>query len=318
MSDVTTTRSLPAVAVAICTYNRASSLAALVRALRSQDSPLPFDLVFVNNNSRDNTLAVLEQLAAERGAPLHVVTETRQGIVPARNRAVAECIDRYQYMLVMDDDEIPRPGWIAAALDALTTEDAECVGGRVDVRFPEGGRPRWLEDDLLGFLAQVDYGQKSFWIRTDSTPIWTANIAYRTELFKRGLCFDQRYNREGKAVGGGEDYAMFRRLLDLGTRLRYRADMVVEHHVEAWRMHRRYFLKLHYVAGAKKGQWELPEYSRTAFGVPPFLFLQAFRHIVSAVWMYIGHRPGALRQTMNASYALGMIAGVRKRRGSAA
>jgi glycosyltransferase involved in cell wall biosynthesis len=303
------------VVVAICTYNRCKRLPDLVRALRAQRSSCSFDLLFVDNNSTDSTPLVLRNLAAESGPKLHYVTERDQGIVFARNRAVEECLARgYEAMIVMDDDEMPQPGWIEAALDALFNEGAECVGGRVEVVFTEAKRPAWLGDDLLGFLAAIDYGGGAFWIHDNSTPVWTANVAYRTALFRDGLRFDGRYNREGKAAGGGEDVRMFEALLASKRPLRYRPDMVVEHHVEPWRMRRLYFLQQHYRSGFRTGQFELGAEGPMLLGAPRHLYRLAMRQSIRALARFISGDRSALRQAMNAAHALGMISGCRARR----
>jgi len=88
--------------------------------------------------------------------------------------------------------------------------------------------------------------------------------------------------------------------------------MVVRHAVETWRLHRRYFLKLHYLAGVRK-RHEMPAYPRTLFGVPPFLFGQFARHFYQAAMMYAFNKPGKLRQMMNATHALGLIMGLHQR-----
>lgn len=299
---------MPTLTVAICTYNRSERLPALVSALRAQECDLPFDILFVDNNSLDDTAAVLDQLAHEPGAPLRRVREIKQGITHARNRSIDESLG-YDYMVVMDDDELPMPGFIQAAVSALRDENAECVGGRVRVRFESAPRPAWLEDSLLGFLAEVDYGASSRWVEDELTPIWTCNVAYRTALFQNGLRFDQRYNRKGNDVGGGEDVMMFQALLGRKTKIRYRPDMVVEHFIEPWRIKRSYFLKLHYVSGFKTGFHEFSRYPRELFGVPLFLFPQLVRHVSKTLTMYTRVRPGALRQAMNMTHAWGLIAG---------
>lgn len=296
------------VSVVFCTYNRADYLPDLIRALRSQICRLPFEIVIVNNNSTDQTVEVVEALAREEGVPVRLIHEPRQGIVHARNRAIEETFDS-EYMVVMDDDELPRPGFIETAVDALDVEGADCVGGRVRVDFKHLGRPSWLGDELLGFLAEVDYGDEPFWINDKSTPVWTANVAYRTVLFRDGLRYDLRYNRAGKAVGGGSDLVMFETLVERRARIRYRPDMVVDHYVEKWRLRRGYFLKLHYVAGRKKGLWRDEDYRRTIYGVPPFMISQAARHFGKTLAMGLTGKPGLLRQTMNFTYAMGMIRG---------
>lgn len=299
---------MPTLTIAICTYNRAGRLPSLVSALRTQKCDLPFDILFVDNNSIDNTAAVLDRLAQEPGAPLRHVRELKQGITHARNRSIDESLG-YDYMVVMDDDEIPMPGFIQAAVSALRDEGAGCVGGMVHVRFDPTPRPAWMEDNLLGFLAEVDYGSSSKWVEDNTTPIWTCNVAYRTALFKDGLRFDQRYNRKGNGVGGGEDAMMFQALLDRKTKMRYRPDMVVDHFVEPWRLKRSYFLRLHYVSGYKTGFYEFTHYPRELFGIPLFLFPQLVRHALATLTMYSTGQHGVLRQAMNTTHAMGLIAG---------
>jgi glycosyltransferase involved in cell wall biosynthesis len=295
-----------------CTYNRAARLPALVAALRTQDCSIPYDILVVDNNSSDDTPEVLQQLSQGDGPPLRYVREATQGIPFARNRAVEECLDLgSDFMLFMDDDELPGKDLLESAVDALDHEGAECAGGRVEIVFAPGQRPSWLEDELLGFLAEIDHGHDAFWIKDYTTPLWTANIAYRMEIFSRhpDMRFDTRYNRLGHAVGGGSDAIMFRAMIDRGIKVRYRPDMVVEHYVDDWRLKRRYFLKLHFIAGRKHGQFQTGEYPRTIFGVPPFMISQAIGHWGKTAAMLLGRRPGLLRQAMNGAHATGMIWG---------
>lgn len=299
---------------AFCTFKRADRLPTLLAAMRAQVSPEPFEILAVNNNSPDATLDVLAALAREPGAPLRYVTETEQGIVPARNRAIRESLDS-DIMVFIDDDEIPRPGLLETASRAIRAEGAQCVGGRVEMDFSRLPRPRWLGDELLGFLAAIDYGPEPFWITDTSTPVWTANVAYDMRLFREDptLRFDIRYNREGNVVGGGSDAIMFRALLARNTRLRYDPGMTVLHDVEDWRLRRSYFLKLHYRGGRRYGRYQLPDYPRLLFGVPPFMFKQGLQQALKTAWMYGTGAEGALRQAMNVAHTLGCMQGYRER-----
>ena len=299
---------------AFCTYNRAERLDRLVAAMRAQACPVPFEILAVNNNSSDHTAEELQRLAALPGPPLRWVTEPVQGIVSARNRCIAEAL-RSDILVFIDDDEIPLPGLIAAAADAILNEGAQCAGGRVEVDFSSIPRPNWMGNDLLGFLGALDHGPAPFWISDDSTPLWSGNVAYDTRLFRNDptLRFDKRYDRQGKGTGGCEDAIMFRALLESGARLRYRPDMTVLHAVEPWRLHRRCFLQLHYRSGLRHGQHQLPDYRRKVLGVPPFMVAQLLRQGARTAVMYLGRRPGALRQAMNTTHAWGSMVGYRNR-----
>lgn len=305
---------MPLLTFAFCTYNRADRLEKLVASMRAQTCPVPFEILAVNNNSTDNTAEILTGLGQLPGPTLRWVTEPVQGIVAARNRAIAESIDS-DIMVFIDDDEMPLPGILDAAAHAILNEGAQCAGGRVEMDFSHTPRPAWLGDELLGFLAAVDHGSDAFWIEDTSTPIWTANVAYDMQLFRDdpSLRFDKRYDRKGNVVGGGSDAIMFRTLLERRARIRYCPGMGVLHAVEPWRLTRGYFLKLHYRAGLRYGQHQLPAYRKTVLGLPPFLITQFVRQTVKAIGMQIARRPGSLRQGMNASHTFGALMGYRSR-----
>lgn len=102
---------------------------------------------------------------------------------------------------------------------------------------------------------------------------------------------------------------MFWSLLERGGPIRYRPDMAVEHHVEPWRLKRGYFLKLHFVAGRKFGQYQTPEYGRTILGVPPFMVAKALGQWWQTASMAARRKPNVLRQAMNGAHATGMVWG---------
>jgi glycosyltransferase involved in cell wall biosynthesis len=300
------------IAIAICGYNSARSLPGLVHALRQQDSSLQSEIIVIDNNSTDHTRTVVKALASKDGAPVRYAHESVQGIPFARNRAIREAMNN-DYLAFIDTDELPAPGWLIAAIDALDRDGADCVGGRICVQLPAGQRPTWLVDELLGFLGEVNHGAEPFWITDRSTPVWSGNIAYNTNVFSHGLRFDCRYNRRGKGVGGGSDAIMFRTLLSAGARVRYRPDMRIDHFIEPDKLRRRYFLRLHYGAGRKYGEFESEDYAKTFFGVPPFMLRHIVNHALKTSKSYLCRDPGAVREAMNLSYALGTVAGRMRR-----
>jgi glycosyltransferase involved in cell wall biosynthesis len=300
---------------AFCTFNRGNRLRKLVATMRDQEYAGPFEILAVNNNSTDDTAEVLQQLAADPGPPLRWVTESEQGIVSARNRAIHESLDS-EIMVFIDDDELPLSGLLEAAAQAIKEEGAKCAGGKVELDFSNHPRPEWLGDESLGFLAAIDYGDEPFWITDRTTPIWTANVAYDMRIFREdsGLRFDKRYDRKGNVVGGGSDAIMFRALLDRQIPIRYAPGMAVLHDVEPWRLKRRYFLKLHFRSGLRRGEFQLPEYDTKVLGIPPFMINQFIGHSAKALWLQLTSAPLALRTGMNAAHSLGAMVGYRRRR----
>jgi glycosyltransferase involved in cell wall biosynthesis len=293
--------------VAICTYNRADRLPELITAVRSQECPIAFEILVIDNNSNDNTQLVVRKLIGSDGAPLRYVKEVKQGIVCARNRAIEEA--HGAYLAFIDDDEIPGPHWLEAAVDALEREEADCVGGEIRVRLAGMKRPSWLDEELMGFLGQVSHSPLPFWITDRSTGVWSGNIAYRMTVFSNGLRFDHRYNREGEGIGGGSDGIMFRTLLASGAKIRYRPDMLIKHHIEEWKIKRTYFLKLHFLDGVKAGRWGTDDNTGTFLGVPLFMVRLLLKQCGKTISILLKGQPGAMRQAMNGSHAVGMIVG---------
>lgn len=299
---------------AFCTYNRAERLDRLVAAMRAQQCALPFEILAVDNNSRDDTRAVLQRLAGLPGPALRWVHEPVQGIVAARNRVIEESLAS-DILVFIDDDELPQAGMLQAATSAILDEGAQCVGGRIRVDLREHAPPGWLDAHVLGFLGECNHGEQPFWITTEDTGVWSGNVAYEMAMFRAdpGLRFDCRFDRRGAGVGGGEDIQMFRTLLSRRCRIRYRPDMVIWHAVESWKLTRSYFLRLHFQEGQRSGEFLLPEYPRTLLGVPPFLATQALVHLGRTARLAPGGGGRLLRQAMNFSHALGLIAGYARR-----
>ena len=56
-------------------------------------------------------------------------------------------------------------------------------------------------------LSAVDYGDRVVRLHYPTYP-YGANISYRRSVFDRGLTFDPRLGRRGKALGAGEELAL--------------------------------------------------------------------------------------------------------------
>ncbi|MCP5445741.1 MAG: glycosyltransferase family 2 protein [Chromatiaceae bacterium] len=299
------------ITIAVCTYNRANNLSKLVAELRKQICPIECEILFIINNCTDNTEQVLTELANQPGMKLRFVHESSQGIAYARNRALVESMES-SYLLFIDDDETPdSKHLVETAVNELEKGEVQCVGGKVTVEFGNNKRPKWLVDELLGFYAEINYGETPFIIRDESTPIWTSIIAYDMTIFRNNnqLRFNTRYNREGKGIGGGEDVIMFRDMLKVGVLMKYLPEMGVLHFVESWRINRRYFWRVHFVAGKKQGQFETGDYKTMFLGIPPFMGVQFISHLLNSVLLFLKRDNHYVRQGMNATHALGMICG---------
>ena len=130
------------ISICICTYNRSESLWRTLDSLAKQDDidSGAVEVLIVDNNCTDGTSNVVE--AFREKLPIRRVTESRQGLAHARNRAVADF--RGDVLLFTDDDIRFGAGWLTAYRDAIRRfPDADYFGGRI---LPDWGqtKPRGL------------------------------------------------------------------------------------------------------------------------------------------------------------------------------
>src|SRR5215813_13473594 len=92
----------PDLSVVICTYNRPELLRlALTTLLQQSPADIAYEVIVVDNNSVQETRAVVDELAAS-DSRLRYVRETRQGNSYARNTGVIE--SRAPIIAFLDDD----------------------------------------------------------------------------------------------------------------------------------------------------------------------------------------------------------------------
>ena len=293
------------VTVAVCSYNAAHYLPNLIEKLLAQECSIPFEVLIINNNSTDNTQELVERLAAINDT-IRYVNEFEQGIAFARNRAIEESLSS-RYLAFIDADELPEKNWLQAAITVLRDDEIDCVGGKISISL--SSRPKWLSDELLPFYGEVNYSKHTFRIIDRSTPIWSGNVAYNTRIFHQGLRFDTRYNRKGNELGGGEDDIMLRYLLQHSFKLVYEPKMEVLHLISDAKIKRRYFLKIHYLAGKKSALYQKNFDGKKIFGVPRFLFLQLFKKTYQVLYRRFAKPCTYMREAMNWTYQLGLIVG---------
>ena len=270
-----------------------------------RDPGVPWELVIVNNASNDHTAEILRQTGWQpQGLEVRICDEHKLGLSHARNRALDEA--RGEYILFMDDDETPDPNWLVAFVTTMRAQQPDALGGRIEVLFEDGARPTWLQDELLGFLGQLDHGPARQ-LSDPTTPIFGGNFAFNRKIFATIGRFDIRLGRQGTVNVGGEDTEIYRRLLTAGSRVWWVPDAVIHHRIQTPKLRRSYFLDLHYRQGRSEGGRQRGHASR----VPPrYLWPQLMRAYYRALKQRL--RLGAdyaLRLEMNAAYFTGFILG---------
>jgi len=234
----------PTATVLICTYNRARALGEALDSLGRMTVPaaLTWDVLVVDNNSSDDTAAVVRQRQSAFPVPLHYLHEPRQGKSYALNTGLAA--GRSAFVVFTDDDVLVEPGWLEAAIAPMLADPSiDYTGGPVSPIW-EAPCPPWLDrhhGDLWGTIAIQDHGPSPFVYEERQRVPLGANMAVRRALIDSVGGFDPAFGRTGTSLLGQEQAEFFFRTRAHGARGAYAPDMKLHHHVPASRLTRRYF-----------------------------------------------------------------------------
>lgn len=248
-------QTLASATVLICTYNRASRLAETLESLRAVRTPRSWDVIVVDNNSTDDTRAVVESRVAAFPAPLVYLFESRQGKSNALNTGLARA--RGDVIVFTDDDVRVTPAWLDAACRPLEGPRAVAYSGGPVRPIWEIPPPVWFDQargDLWGTLAILDYGPDGFVFEDRKRVPLGANMAVRRSLIGSIGGFNPDLGRRGNSLLGQEQAEFFARARAAGARGRYVPDMEVHHHVPAGRLTKQYFRRWWFWKGVSRAR----------------------------------------------------------------
>jgi glycosyltransferase involved in cell wall biosynthesis len=271
------------VSVVIPTYNRSGLLRNAVSSVLTQDTRIPFEIVIVDNNSQDDTAAVVRSLMDEHPELVRYVVEREQGNAHARNRGVQTAAA--SIIAFIDDDVTVESNWLTSLKEALDTrEDLSFVGGKVMPQW-DGPPPSWLTPDHWAPLALLDYGPDELIIGGKSPRgLLTANIAFRRTVFDEVGTFSPHLQRVKNFIGSMEDTEFLMRVCRSGKQGMYLPDMVARAPVDVERLNKSYHRRWHTGHGHFYAVMRDPEWERSSFrfaGVPGHLYKQTASHALS-------------------------------------
>ncbi len=299
------------VSVVIATYNRAHLLKGTLEALASQAVPgsLKWEMVVVDNNSRDSTAQVVTAFSKTTAAPVRYVFESEPGVSRARNRGIREA--RGSIIAFTDDDVLPAPDWIAQLVAAIDRWNAHGVGGRILPRW-ETSPPLWLTDSryLCNRLAIMDCeSSRLLALPVEAQPqVWGANMAFRRELLESVGGFDPQLGGIGKRLFRGEETDLIKRALGLGLKIAYDAGLTVFHRIGSDRMRKAYFCRLEFDSAQGEAHGR-PATRRSFLGAPLWSYRRAFTDFWKWVGLVLLRRPGAFDQQLASFRSAGELSG---------
>lgn len=114
--------------IVIATRDRAGLLGGCLERLSVQSAAGRFDVVVVDNGSKDETPAVVDA-ASKRGLAIRKIDVAEPNRGKARNAGIAASTGTA--VLFCDDDTLPPRGWVQAHLDARKAQPSAVVSGPI-------------------------------------------------------------------------------------------------------------------------------------------------------------------------------------------
>lgn len=146
----------PVVSIVIGAWNEEANILNCIDSLSYTKSVLPIEIIVVNNNSTDNTQAILDKLH------IRSLFQPIQGNGPARQMGQEHAWG--DYILLADADCIYPNCWVESMLKLLFMPNIVCVYGRYSF-IEESGYPRWklfVLEKLKDFIAEVRHIKRPY------------------------------------------------------------------------------------------------------------------------------------------------------------
>jgi glycosyltransferase involved in cell wall biosynthesis len=208
------------VSLIVCTRNRAARLPEFFERITALESPPGgWELVIVDNASRDASPSVIARFAAAAPFPVRCVHAPVPGLGRARNIGIAHAQGRL--LVFTDDDCYPRPNYLRAFVEVFEEYPVGFAGGRIVLHDPT--------DAVLG-MKDVDkpvaIAPHTF---VAAGVVHGANMAVRREVVTAIGGFDPHLG-VGTPCIAGEDIEFIARAVWAGWAGRHDPRPIVAHH----------------------------------------------------------------------------------------
>lgn len=231
------------ISIIICCYNSESRIVATLESLLAQqlDPDVSWEVVLVDNNCSDQTIAVARNAWTRSDVVLKVVEESEAGLSAAR-----ECGVRHSsgtFILYCDDDNWLAPDYLKGAFDFMAENpDYAAIGGWGDVVSDEEVViPDWFKR----FETKYACGKTN--AEGDVDTLVGAGMFLRKDAllnlqqsgFKSLLS-----DRKGTALSSGGDLELGLALRLVGWKLYFSEDLYFKHYMPAGRLTEDYLVRM--------------------------------------------------------------------------
>lgn len=204
------------VSIIVPCFDSEATLARCLQSLIDQKTTIAFEIIVVDNGSKDGSRAIATRFSTTSDGKVVVASEPRPGSYAARNSGVR--VAKGRVLVFTDADCRAGEGWLEALIVAMDPASPGVYGGLI---LPEGDQASLISRDAAraGILSA---DQAMAHLRAPF--VQTANLAVRREDFERVSGFDET------VFSGGDADFCWRFLKVTGGRIVLVRESVVFHH----------------------------------------------------------------------------------------
>jgi succinoglycan biosynthesis protein ExoM len=218
------------ISICICTRKRIDGLKKLLQSLEAMIIPPDVELrvIIIENDSENFCESVVREYSETSKLKISYYLETKQGIVFARNRSIAEAGD-CEFCCFTDDDQVVSPGWVAELVKCQKEFNADGVAGPTMPSFTK---------DLPSYITSF-HQPNSYSYGTIVNSAFTGNLMLRKKFLNMlDGPFEKRLN-----FSGGEDSFLTKQITKLGGVIRFNPEALAYEIIPAERSTVKYILK---------------------------------------------------------------------------
>lgn len=163
------------ISVIIPCYNQEKYIAECLDSVLAQDFSA-WEAIVVNDGSTDNSLAIIKSYATKYPKKIKIINQKNQGVIVARNNAIAQAEGRYIFPL--DGDDKIRPDCLSKLYEAMRAKKGEVI-----------------------YCYVRKFGQENDLMRNEKVSYWTM-------CSQNQVCVSALYRKEDWQKYGGYDPKM--------------------------------------------------------------------------------------------------------------
>lgn len=262
------------VSAIVCCHDSAEVIGESIAALASQRVPagIGFEVILVDNNCRDDTVARAHAIWSQTPHPLRVIRETEPGLIYAR-RAGHDAA-RHDIVLYVDDDNVLAPDWVEKLPAIFSAHPRVAAVGGFNEPLIEGESPAWFFKPFSGVYACHTQPPPSGVLAKGDT-LYGAGLALRMEASQQIFHQPPPFfltGRTGSELLRGEDSEMCLRAVLRGWDLWREESLRLRHRIMPRRLTWEYVLEARRNGG--RADSRLLVYRELAEGREPLPFHQ--------------------------------------------